>query len=49
MFSEFGINKISDNNGLSVGENKQLFKTLIIDEVIELTLKGLGCLAKRRN
>ncbi len=48
-FREYGIGRLSENNGLSIEENIQLFMAQTIDEVTAWVLKGLANLQKRGN
>ncbi len=41
-FASLGVSGLAKSNGLSAKDNERLFRTQIIDEVIELTLSGLG-------
>jgi hypothetical protein len=41
-FAEVGTRSVSRSNGLSIGENEELFRTPVLDRVIELVLVGLS-------
>lgn len=46
FFSSKTVDWLSDNNGLSIEENQQLFHTQQLPEVVYLIMKGLNAVAK---